>query len=187
MSADQLFLTFLCLTLALVCESKFADHASAEELTSDNFKSKVINSKEVQSQIGQPEFAKYVIFRSDSDTLFWYSALGSCILCAMVSIRNISLSVMPVDVSNDSYTSRCGHCKALAPEWQKVAEAVSPSIRVGAVDADKYKDIGGQYQVQGFPTIKLFGLNKKAPQDYNGARTAAAISQAAVKLLQDQV
>ena len=82
---------------------------------------------------------------------------------------------------------RCGHCKALAPEWQKVAEAVSPSIRVGAVDADKHKDLGGQYQVQGFPTIKLFGSNKKAPQDYNGARTAAAIAQAAVKLLQDQV
>ena len=82
---------------------------------------------------------------------------------------------------------RCGHCKALAPEWQKLAGAVSPSIRVGAVNADAHKDLGGQYQVQGFPTIKLFGSNKKSPVDYNGARTAAGLAQAAVKLLQDQV
>ncbi len=68
-----------------------------------------------------------------------------------------------------------------------MASAISPSIRVGAVDADAHKDIGGQYQVSGFPTIKLFGSNKKAPQDYNGARTAVAIAQAALKLLQDQV
>ena len=29
--------------------------------------------------------------------------------------------------------------------------------------------------VQGFPTIKIFGLNKKKPEDYNGQRTAAAM------------
>ena len=75
----------------------------------------------------------------------------------------------------------------MAPEWQKLAGAISPSIRVGAVDADAHKDIGGQYKVSGFPTIKLFGSNKNAPQDYSGARTAAAIAQAALKLLQDQV
>ena len=55
------------------------------------------------------------------------------------------------------------------------------------MNADAHKDLGGQYQVQGFPTIKLFGSNKKSPVDYNGARTAAGLAQAAVKLLQDQV
>ena len=29
--------------------------------------------------------------------------------------------------------------------------------QLGAVNADDHKSLGGQYQVQGFPTIKIFG------------------------------
>jgi protein disulfide-isomerase A6 len=43
---------------------------------------------------------------------------------------------------------------------------------VGAVNADEHRSLGGQYGVQGFPTIKIFGLDKKKPEDYNGQRTA---------------
>ena len=41
-------------------------------------------------------------------------------------------------------------------------------VKVGAVDADQHKSLGGQYQIQGFPTIKVFGANKQSPQDYRG-------------------
>ena len=44
--------------------------------------------------------------------------------------------------------------------------------QLGAVNADDHKSLGGQYQVQGFPTIKIFGLNKNKPEDYQGERTA---------------
>jgi protein disulfide-isomerase A6 len=40
------------------------------------------------------------------------------------------------------------------------------------VNADEHRSLGGQYGVQGFPTIKIFGLDKKKPEDYNGQRTA---------------
>ena len=33
--------------------------------------------------------------------------------------------------------------------------------------------------IQGFPSIKVFGSNKKKPEDYNGARTAQGIVQQA--------
>jgi len=85
------------------------------------------------------------------------------------------------------YAPWCGHCKALASEWEKLAKAVAPSIRVGALNADEHKEIAGQYQVQGFPTIKLFGSDKKSPKDYNGARTASALAQAAIQLLQSKI
>ena len=45
-------------------------------------------------------------------------------------------------------------------------------LQVGAVNADEHRSIGGQYGVQGFPTIKIFGLNKNKPEDYNGGRDA---------------
>jgi protein disulfide-isomerase A6 len=34
------------------------------------------------------------------------------------------------------------------------------------VNADEHKGLGGQYGVQGFPTIKFFGEDKYKPQDY---------------------
>ena len=33
-------------------------------------------------------------------------------------------------------------------------------VRVGAVNADEHKTLGGQYGIRGFPTIKIFGSNK---------------------------
>ena len=33
---------------------------------------------------------------------------------------------------------------------------------------DQHQSVGGPYNVRGFPTIKIFGLDKNKPQDYNG-------------------
>ena len=33
---------------------------------------------------------------------------------------------------------------------------------------DMHASVGGPYGIQGFPTIKMFGLNKNSPQDYMG-------------------
>jgi protein disulfide-isomerase A6 len=40
---------------------------------------------------------------------------------------------------------------------------------------DAYRSVGQPYDVKGFPTIKLFGLNKNSPTDYNGGRDANSI------------
>eukprot|EP00960_Hanusia_phi_P039623 753955-Hanusia_phi.AAC.5 len=77
--------------------------------------------------------------------------------------------------------------QALFPEWKKFAEAVSPSIKVGQVNADEHKDLAGQYGVKGFPTIKLFSTNKRNPSDYSGQRDSKALAQFALKALQDSV
>ena len=90
------------------------------------------------------------------------------------------------------YAPWCGHCQRLTPEYTKAAKALKGVVKVrasfdvvgvlsnvqlflcqiGAVNADDHKSLGGQYQVQGFPTIKIFGLNKNKPEDYQGERTA---------------
>lgn len=50
---------------------------------------------------------------------------------------------------------------------------------MGAVNADDHKDLGGRYGVRGFPTVKIFGVNKNKPEDYNGDRTAQGLVSAA--------
>ncbi len=78
---------------------------------------------------------------------------------------------------------RCGHCKNLAPEWKKAAAALKGFVKVGAVDVDTHKEMGGRFSIQGFPTIKVFGTNKNSPSDYNGGRTASSIADYAMNEL----
>jgi len=70
----------------------------------------------------------------------------------------------------------CGHCKALAPEYAKAAEALvgTPAV-LATVDCIEHKDICSRYSVRGFPTVKLFRAGGKAPVDYDQARKADAI------------
>jgi len=82
------------------------------------------------------------------------------------------------------YAPWCGHCKALTPEWKKAAKALKGIVKVGAVDVDQHNELGGQFGIQGFPTIKIFGGNKNKPQDYNGARQASAIVSEAMRVAQ---
>jgi len=89
------------------------------------------------------------------------------------------------------YAPWCGHCQNLAPEYQKAAQALKGIINVGAVDCDVHKSLCGQFGVRGFPTIKIFGANKKSPEDFQGERTANGIVQAAQraaqKIVQDRM
>jgi len=79
----------------------------------------------------------------------------------------------------------CGHCKNLAPEWEKAANVLKGIVKVGAVDADTYKQLGGKYGIRGFPTIKWFGLQKGNPKDYEQGRTANDIVKFAVAKIQE--
>jgi len=77
------------------------------------------------------------------------------------------------DVLVEFFAPWCGHCKHLAPDYEKVANAFAnePNVVIAKVDADAHKDLGGRYGVTGFPTIKFFGKsNKESPEDYNGGR-----------------
>jgi protein disulfide-isomerase A6 len=73
------------------------------------------------------------------------------------------------------YAPWCGHCKSLAPEFEKAAKALKGIVNIGAVDMTTDQGVGAPYSIQGYPTIKFFGTNKNSPVDYNGARSAQAI------------
>ncbi|CAG5122802.1 unnamed protein product, partial [Candidula unifasciata] len=85
------------------------------------------------------------------------------------------------------YAPWCGHCQSLTPEWKKAASALKGIVKVGAVNADEHQGLGGQYGVQGFPTIKIFGADKFKPTDYQGGRTAQAIVDAALNAVNSLV
>jgi protein disulfide-isomerase A6 len=74
----------------------------------------------------------------------------------------------------------CGHCKSLLPEWEAAAEALSKSgAMLATVDATVEQQLGSEFGVQGYPTIKLFSGGKKSSSkdavDYQGGRTKEQI------------
>ncbi|CDR94353.1 protein disulfide isomerase related protein, putative [Babesia bigemina] len=71
----------------------------------------------------------------------------------------------------------CGHCKALEPEWRRMA-TIADRVTVGSVDATVNTALAQRYGVKGYPTIVLLPQGPKGPSKaipYNGARKAEDI------------
>jgi protein disulfide-isomerase A1 len=75
----------------------------------------------------------------------------------------------------------CGHCKALAPEYEEAATSLKEkNIKVAKVDCTEEADLCQQHGVEGYPTLKVFrGLENVSP--YKGQRKAAAITSYMIK------
>ncbi|RFU81970.1 disulfide-isomerase erp38 [Trichoderma arundinaceum] len=68
----------------------------------------------------------------------------------------------------------CGHCKNLAPTWEKVATdfAGDENVVIAKVDAEgaDSKAVAQEQGVTGYPTIKFFPAGSKKPLEYDGGR-----------------
>ncbi|KAH8602571.1 thioredoxin-like domain-containing protein [Bisporella sp. PMI_857] len=73
------------------------------------------------------------------------------------------------------YAPWCGHCKALAPEYEEAATTLKEkNIKLAKVDCTEEADLCQTYGVEGYPTLKVFrGEDNISP--YSGQRKAPAI------------
>uniref|UniRef100_A0A1D1YIZ3 protein disulfide-isomerase n=1 Tax=Anthurium amnicola TaxID=1678845 RepID=A0A1D1YIZ3_9ARAE len=67
----------------------------------------------------------------------------------------------------------CGHCKNLAPVYEQLADSflhAKDKLVIAKVDADNHKDLGGRFQVTGYPTLKWFDKGATNPEEYDKGR-----------------
>ncbi|KAI8597129.1 thioredoxin-like protein [Dissophora ornata] len=100
--------------------------------------------------------------RADSDVL----ELG---------IKNFSEKVNPEKlILVEFFAPWCGHCKALAPEYEIAATQLKEmGIPIAKVDCTVETELCQEHGVQGYPTLKVFREGEAA--DYTGPRKADGI------------
>ncbi len=83
------------------------------------------------------------------------------------------------------YAPWCGHCKKLLPEWVTAATQLRGQVKIAKVDATVHQKLAQRYQIQGYPTIKVFapGKGDKKVEEYQGPREAPGIVQYALDKL----
>lgn len=69
----------------------------------------------------------------------------------------------------DFFAPWCGHCKRVAPEWNKFAKMVSdePNINVGQVDCEVYRHFCAEHGVRSYPHIRTYPRGHFSSRHYS--------------------
>ncbi|XP_022644692.1 protein disulfide-isomerase A4-like isoform X2 [Varroa destructor] len=97
---------------------------------------------------------------------------------------DIIVNAKPIILVN-FYATWCGHCKKLAPEYERAATRLKgsdkvPRIPLAKVDASVELDIANRFGITGYPTLLVF--QKGVHREYEGGMTAEAIVEEMKKL-----
>jgi protein disulfide-isomerase A1 len=82
--------------------------------------------------------------------------------------------VKPLDLTLvEFFAPWCGHCKNLAPKYEAAATQLKDIVPLVSVDCTVESELCKQFEVRGYPTLKVFRNN--VPTDYQGQRETDAI------------
>lgn len=71
------------------------------------------------------------------------------------------------------YASWCSHCKKLEPKWEELASRYekTSNVQIVKIECEENRITCNQFDIGGFPTIKLFDGNKEnEPIEFEGKR-----------------
>lgn len=86
--------------------------------------------------------------------------------------RQIAKSTLPVVV--DVWAPWCGPCLAMAPEYEKAAQATEPKARFLKLNSDNEQAIAGRLGIRGIPTMLVYRDGQEIARSA-GARSARDI------------
>jgi thioredoxin 2 len=92
---------------------------------------------------------------------------GAAVFDAIVSTASVPVVV-------DFWAPWCGPCRAVAPEFEKVARSRSGQLLVLKVNTDVLTDLGARYSIRSIPTMMVFSKGRETGRTA-GARPASGI------------
>ncbi|TXT07175.1 hypothetical protein VHUM_03345 [Vanrija humicola] len=115
----------------------------------------------------------------------------SAALLGLAGLASAASNVIDLDSKNFNSVGRgvtgvrgpsadwCGHCKTLAPIYEKLADAFpGGKVIIAKTDADGVgRELGNRFGIQGFPTLKWFPAGSLEPEDYNSGRDLDSLAK----------
>jgi len=86
--------------------------------------------------------------------------------------RLVGSASLPIIV--DYWAPRCGPCRTVGPELQKVAARQAGRVLAIKVNTDELSDLGQRFGIKSIPTMAVFSGGKEVARS-SGARPAADI------------
>jgi thioredoxin 2 len=74
----------------------------------------------------------------------------------------------------DFWAPWCGPCKAMAPQFEKAAGHLEPTVRLAKVNTEDEQTLAGRFGIQAIPTMILFKHGREVARQ-SGAMNAAGI------------
>mmetsp|Transcript_4749 Transcript_4749/g.10926 ORF Transcript_4749/g.10926 Transcript_4749/m.10926 type:complete len:212 (+) Transcript_4749:105-740(+) len=117
--------------------------------------------------------------RISSALLAALAALFACLVGGVAASNVIELDTKDFNQIAEGnwlvefYAPWCGHCRALAPTYEKVADALQGEVKVAKIDGTAHPGVMGRFPVRGFPTI--FSIRGGEVRQYRGTRTEQAM------------
>ncbi|KAF2427730.1 prolyl 4-hydroxylase, beta polypeptide [Tothia fuscella] len=109
------------------------------------------------------------------------SAIAMAVLATASDVHDLKKDTFESFIADNNlvlaefFAPWCGHCKALAPEYEEAATTLKEkNIPLAKIDCTEEADLCSKYGVEGYPTLKVF-RGPDAISSYSGARKAPAI------------
>ena len=104
--------------------------------------------------------------------------------CIEITDANFEAEVAksPLPVVIDFWAVWCGPCRAVAPQFESLAQEYAGRVRFGKCDVDVNQEIAARYDVRGVPMFLAFSGGKVVAQQL-GAAPKAKLEELAKKAL----
>lgn len=95
-----------------------------------------------------------------------------------VTLENFEQTVLETSMQRpvlvDFSADWCAPCRVLMPILDRLAARHEGRFLLGKVDTDDEQKLAGQWQIRGFPTVKLF-VKKEVVAEFSGARPESEV------------
>jgi protein disulfide-isomerase-like protein len=90
------------------------------------------------------------------------------LLCLVIFVVYSSGTVIPLTKSNFDQTIKngyyfvkfyapwCGHCRELAPTWEKLSQQQTSGVKIAEVNCEKERELAQKFNIRGYPTLIFF-------------------------------
>ena len=84
----------------------------------------------------------------------------------------------------DFWAPWCGPCKTMAPQFEKAASHLEPTVRLAKVNTDEEQELAGRFNIRGIPTMILLKHGKEIARQ-SGLMDAAGIESWVAQALRE--